>query len=95
MAELLETSYDHIKGTATFTITAAETWSIAMVRRLKRQHPQDVEILAENTDGSLLAHMPVEWMRIIPKRSIILSEAERTRRALQLHRAVQDKTSAF
>lgn len=77
MSELLETSYEHIKGCKTFTITAAEQWSISMVRRLKEKHPEQVEIVCVNNDGSLLARMPFEWMRVVPKRRDTLTDEQR------------------
>ena len=50
---LLETCTDHVRGEAFFTITAAETWSIAMVKRLKAKYPEEVEIRITNPDGSI------------------------------------------
>ena len=65
---MLETDYDHVKGNDYFSVTAAEQWSIGMIRRLKKAHPDEVEILHTNPDGSMLAHLPFSWMRIVPKR---------------------------
>lgn len=77
MSELTETNYEHIKGGETFTVTAAEQWSIAMVRRLKEKYPDQVEIAYVNKDGSLLARMPFDWMRIVPKRRDTLTDERR------------------
>ena len=63
-----ETVFEHIRGNDTFTVTAAEPWSVGMIRRLQAKHPDQVEIICTNQDGSLLAHLPFEWMRIVPKR---------------------------
>lgn len=68
MHELNETIYEHERGRDTFTVTAAERASIAMIRRLKARYPADVEITHTNSDGSLVAHLPYAWMRIVPKR---------------------------
>ena len=65
---LLETCTDHVRGEGFFTITAAETWSIAMVKRLKAKYPEEVEIRITNPDGSVVARFPFAWMRIVPKR---------------------------
>ena len=73
---MLETVYEHIKGNNTFTITAAERWSIGMIRRLKEKYPDQVDIRYINQDGSVLAHLPIEWMRIVPKRKVSASIAE-------------------
>ena len=77
MGELLETTYEHLKGGSTFTITAAEQWSIGMVRRLKEKYPEQVEIACINKDGSILARMPFDWMRIVPKRQDTRSPEKR------------------
>ena len=73
---LLETCTDHVRGEAFFTITAAETWSIAMVKRLKAKYPGEVEIRITNPDGSMVARLPFSWMRIVPKRKVDARLAE-------------------
>lgn len=77
MSELWETNYEHVKGCETFTVTAAEKWSIGMVRRLKEKFPEQVEIVHVNQDGSVLARMPFDWMRIVPKRCDTLTDEQR------------------
>lgn len=68
MAELDETIYEHFRGDDTVTVTAAERWSIAMCKRLQRKYPDQVEIDHINKDGSMVVHIPFEWMRIVPKK---------------------------
>ena len=63
-----ETVYEHMAGNPTFTVSAVERWSISMIKRLAAEHPDYVEITYENQDGSVVAHVPFEWMRIVPKR---------------------------
>ncbi|MGN0250709.1 MAG: hypothetical protein ACI4EH_05025 [Oliverpabstia sp.] len=36
------------------------------IRRLAAEHPEECEIVAENKDGSLCAHIPVAWIKIFP-----------------------------
>lgn len=68
MYDIKETIYEHTTGSDTMTITAAERWSVGMVKRLKERYPEQVEICCENPDGSLLARVPADWMQIKPKR---------------------------
>ena len=82
-----ETVYEHLDGCDTFTVTAAERGSIGMIRRLKDKHPDEVEIVAENADGSILAHLPYSWMRIVPKKKMELSEERRAEIAERLRGA--------
>ena len=71
---MLETVYEHCGKRSDFTVTAAERWSIAMIKRLKAKYPDQVEICCENQDGSVVAHIPFEWMRIVPKKQVNMSE---------------------
>lgn len=84
---MMETIYEHIGGNDTFTVTAAERWSVGMIRRLAEKHPGDVVITAENADGSIVAHIPVAWMRIVPKRTVELTDEQRQERAERMRRA--------
>lgn len=88
--EIRETVYEHVQGNDTFTVTAAERSSIAMLRRLKAARPEEVEIVAENEDGSILAHLPYSWMRIVPKKKVVMSE-EQKRAAAERMRAAREK----
>lgn len=82
-----ETVYEHIEGGDTFTVTAAERWSVGMLRRLAEKFPDEVTITAENRDGSIVAHVPFDWMRIVPKKRVNLSEERRRQLADNLERA--------
>lgn len=73
----METVYEHIRGDSTFTVTAAERWSTGMIRRLAKEHPDDVCIVHENPDGSIVAHVPLDWMRIVPKHKRAYTDEQR------------------
>lgn len=93
-AEIKETVYEHESGKDTFTITVAERWSISMVRKLREKHPEEVQIVAENSDGTLLARMPYSWMRITPKRKVNMSEEQRAAAAQRLKAAKEANTDS-
>ena len=84
MTDLLETVFEHEKGRDTFTVTAAERWSISMIHRLKAKYPEQVDIRHINPDGSMVVHLPFEWMRIVPKRKDTLSDEERAIRSKRM-----------
>ena len=81
MEIIRETAYEHMSESDTFTVTAAERWSIAMIRRLKERYPDDVDIRHTNADGSMVVHMPFEWMRIVPKKRDTLTDEQRKERS--------------
>ena len=72
-----ETVFEHLAGNGMATVTAAERWSIGMVKRLAEKHPEDVEIVAENADGTLVAHVPAGWMKLRPPRRVNLTDEQR------------------
>lgn len=34
------------------------------IRKLAKEYPEEVQIVAENPDGSIVAHFPVKWVKI-------------------------------
>ena len=75
--EPTETVYEHASGNDTFTVTACERWSKGMITRLKERYPDEVDIRHVNKDGSIVAHIPFEWMRIVPKRKDTMTDEQR------------------
>lgn len=84
-----KTIYEHFKGDDTFTVTASERWSVGMIHRLEEKYPNEVTILHANDDGSIVASFPFDWMRIVPKRHVEMSE-ERKREAVERLRAARE-----
>ena len=79
-----ETVYEHIEGEKTFTVTACERWVINMIHRLKQSHPGKVEIRHINADGSLVARLPAEWLRIVPKRVSNMTDEQKAETVARL-----------
>lgn len=44
--------------------------------RLAEKKPDEVKIIAENTDGSIFAHVPVKYIKINPSRQISEEQKE-------------------
>lgn len=53
---------DHERATVTFSQGRYKT----RIRNLAKQRPEECQIVAENKDGSLCAHIPTSWIRINP-----------------------------
>lgn len=84
MADLKETTWEHIYGDKTATMYTSERSRINELIRLREQYPDLVEIVAENKDGSIVVHIPAEWMRLRPKRKCNLTEEQRAAAAERL-----------
>ncbi len=75
----IENGIEFIKDAETAVAQFSQGRFKTRIKRLAAKHPEECQILAENPDGTLLAHIPVEWVKIIPPRQ--LSEGEKQKRA--------------
>lgn len=66
------------------TLSLSQRRTIARVKKLAVKYPDECQIIAENKDGSLYAHVPVEWIRINPGKK--LTEEERVKMAERMRR---------
>lgn len=69
--DLKETAINYIAGDSEITVYTAERRYINTVKRLIESKPDQIRIVRENPDGSIIAKMPTEWFRFPkPKRTI-------------------------
>lgn len=60
-----ETCFEHIAGTDYCSAFCAEYWSKKLVRDMIEEHPDEVEVVHENDDGSFLARIPFKCMKYV------------------------------
>lgn len=61
-----ENVIEWIKDQGRATLTLSQRRTITRVKRLAGKHPEECQIVAENPDGSICAHVPVSWIKILP-----------------------------
>lgn len=61
------------------TLSLSQRRTISRVKQLAEQYPDQCQILAENKDGSLYAHLPVSWIRINPGMELTEEQREESR----------------
>lgn len=71
-----ENIIEWIRDSKYATVTFSQGRYITKIKKLAEKYPDECEIVAENKDGSIMAHIPVKWI-LISNRSRDLSEAER------------------
>src|SRR5574344_46274 len=76
MSELRENAIEWINGQDKVTVTLSQGRYISKVKRLADKFPEEVEIVEENEDGTLLAHIPLNYIKI-NRASRDLTEEER------------------
>lgn len=65
------------------------------IMRYLKSHPDEVELVAENKDGSVCAHIPISWVKISPPRkSRELNDEEKAKAAERLKNARAKKNQA-
>ena len=81
------TLFEHVPADGkVFIVTAAEPWSVTMIQRLKKQRPDEVNITHVNKDGSLVAELPLAWMKIKPKKVATESQREASKHNIKIAR---------
>jgi hypothetical protein len=88
MDKCIENVIEFIKDSDRATVTFSQGRYKSRIRKLAEKCPGECEILAENADGSLCAHIPVSWVKINPTRQ--LSEEQRQQIAERLRENVQN-----
>ncbi len=72
---------------ATVTFPCSNKYN-SRIRKLAAERPDDVKIRHENKDGSIVATIPVKYIKINPP--VILSEEQREKKAEQM-KAVRER----
>lgn len=84
MNDYRENNIEFYSNAETATCSFSQGRYVSRIKKLAEKYPDDVQITAENKDGSIVAHFPVKWVKINPPKQ--LSEetremmAERARR---------------
>ncbi len=62
----VENGIEFLKDSKTATVQFCQGRYKSRIKKLAAERPDECKILAENKDGTLLAHIPVEWVKISP-----------------------------
>ena len=79
MDRLKENLIEWITGSKTATVTFSQKKYVNRIKRLAEKHPDTIEIVAENEDGSITAHIPVKAVHLTvytPKKCGFLAGTE-------------------
>ena len=85
-----ENCIEWLNGQDRVTVTLSQGKYINKVKKLAEKH-EGVEIVKENTDGTLLAHLPLKFIKISAPKQMTEEQKERARerfKAIQKERAV-------
>lgn len=86
-----ENTIEFRKDASVATVTFTKNRYISRVQKLEEKRPEECQIINENKDGSIVAHIPVSWIKINPKREV--TEEERQKRAEMIRQNIFDKSN--
>ena len=75
----MENVIEFIENEKRATVTFSQGRFKTRIRKLAVEHPEECQIVKENKDGSLLAHIPVSWVKISPPKEVSDEHRERAR----------------
>ena len=92
-----ENVIEYLRGQKTATATFCSQSKLGnKVKRLAEERPEECQVMAENPDGSIVAHFPVKWIKISVPRQFSEEQkaemAERGRKALEVLRNGEKST---
>lgn len=64
MAELKDNAIERITGSDIISVSLTQRRYITKVRKLAEKYPEKVQIIAENKDGSIFAHLPLKALKL-------------------------------
>lgn len=73
-----ENCIEWLKGQDRVTVTLSQGRHINKVKNLAKKY-KEVEIVAENEDGSICAHLPLSYIKISPPRQVSDEQKEKAR----------------
>ncbi len=77
-----ENNIEWLTGQQTVTVTFTQARFINKVKKLAESNPE-VQILAENSDGSICAHIPLKFIKLSAPRQMTEEQREQARERLK------------
>ncbi len=84
-----ENVIEWVKDQKTATLTLSQKRTVNKVKKFAESCPEDCQIIAENKDGSICAHIPVSWVKISPPKKISDSQLMAARGNLLKARSIR------
>lgn len=65
-----ENCVEFLNNQKTMTVSFCSQKWITKIKKLSQSNPDDVEIIAENKDGSICARLPIKFLKISAPRKV-------------------------
>lgn len=64
----IDNVFEWLLNEKTACVTFSQKRFVSKLKKYAQDYPEDVEIISENDDGSICAHVPVSWFKFSPPR---------------------------
>ena len=92
---MIDNCFEWILGNKVASVTFSQKKFVNKLKKYAEKYPNDVQIIAENEDGSICAHVPVSWFKFSPQRQgREFSEKEKAEAAERLRIAREKKNES-
>lgn len=78
----VENAIEFTRGSERAMVSFSQGRYITRIKKLAAERPEECEIVAENKDGSICAHVPVTWVKISPPAARSEEQREQARERL-------------
>lgn len=91
MADMNENVIEWLDGEDVIAVTLHQKRFVNQVRNLAKQD-KNVEILAQNSDGSIFAHLPISYMKLRRNRTVNQTAEEKSEWAERMRQLREEKS---
>lgn len=88
-----ENVIEFTKNADTATVTLCQGRYISKLKKLAKEHPEEVTICKENKDGSIVAHIPVSYIKISAPPRRELTDEQRAEFAERMRKTRRDNNA--
>lgn len=81
-----ENVIEFLRNSKTATVCFTQSKYINKIKKLAEKYPDEVTITHENKDGSIVAYIPVKWIKVSPPRQVSDEQREAARERLKSYR---------
>lgn len=82
-----ENVIEFTKNAETATVTLCQGRYVSKLKKLAKENPTEVHICKENSDGSIVAHIPVSYVKLSAPRKRELTDKQRAEFAERMRNA--------
>lgn len=91
----MENVIEFLRDEKTASVTFCQGRYVSRIKKLATKYPDECQIVRENRDGSILAHVPVSWVKVSRPAELSEKQLEAARQNLLKAQSVKAEKGQF